>query len=162
MVRVSGFFKNVSIILTAIILLIAYAFLGEKTGILFDDAGNSIYSISRNLFFYVCFAGGITFNILFHFFRIYYLKNSRFASIPGDEKEAKDILSSWWNFLILSINIFISVFLAFTALANNAWDYKFSSIALLPTLGIVPMVITLLAFPVLYFIIIKPLKKKIL
>ncbi|HLF34759.1 MAG TPA: hypothetical protein VI583_10990, partial [Cyclobacteriaceae bacterium] len=141
---------------------IVYAFLGEKPGVLFDDAGNSIYSISRDLFFYLFFAGGIIVNILFHIFRVHYLKKSRMTPISGNDQGALEILSSWWNFLILSINIFISVFLIFTALANNAWDYKFGSIALLPTLGVVPMVIALLAFPVLYLINIRNLRKRIL
>ena len=162
MVKVSGFFNNVSILILTLILLIVYAFLGDRVGIWYDDQGISIYTISRNMFFYYCFGLSIVYNLLFYLFKKFYFKKSGIKDPGQQEVGYKNALITWWNFIIISINFFFLCFLIFTGLANNAQDYKFSSVTLIPIIGIVPLMLAIFSLPAVYFYIIRNFKKKLI
>ncbi len=157
MLRFSGFLKNVSVILLAAVLLIVYAFLGKYAGILFAKDGSQLYTVTKNQFFYYCFSLGLIYNLVFHLFRIFYFGNSGKDS-RGPGAKLKETMKTWWQFLIMSVNIFFGCYILFAGLANNAENYSFSSVTFIPVVGLIPLAITLLALPVTYFIMLKNLR----
>jgi hypothetical protein len=153
MVKLSGFFKNISIILLAICLLFVYAFLRNNiVGIIFNWQGEQLYSISRNQFFYFCLATAIIYHILFHQFKTAYLLTKKSVDADQFHQDYRKILLTWWNITGLTVNLFFICFLIFTALANNAEDFKFSSITLLPMIGVTPLILSVLALPFIFII----------
>jgi hypothetical protein len=154
MVKLSGFFKNISIILLVICLLTVYAFLRENlVGILFNTKGEHLFTVSRNQFFYGCLSTAVIYHTLFHLFKQGYLSVKRTPESEIKPGDYKNRFLTWWNFVGMSVNIFFICILIFTGLANNAEDIKFSSITLLPVLGVIPLILSVLACIPLYFIV---------
>ena len=161
MIRFSGFLKNVSILLLTAALLIVYAFLRvPKTGILFDKEGMVIFSLTRNQFFYYCFLLGTAYNFLFHLFKTQYLKRLKRSVESTALNNFRTGLISWWQFINMSVNVFFSCFILFIGLANNAQDYSFHSVTFIPVVGLGPLIITLLALPVMYYLMLKNIKEE--
>lgn len=159
MLRFSGFLKNVSIVLLAAALLIVYAFLRmPQTGILFDKGGMVIFSLTRSQFFYYCFLLGIGYNLLFHLFKTQYLKRMKRSVVSTARNNFRTGILVWWQFLNMSVNVFFICFILFVGFANNAQDYSFNSVTFIPVVGLGPLMITITALPVMYYLLLKNIK----
>ena len=154
LLKFAGFLKNVSIILLTVALFLVYAFIHEPAGLWFDEKGRQVLSIPKNSFFYYSLLAGLASNIIFHLFKTIYLNPFK-RSNPLSGNKISVTMLVWWQFLIMSVNLFLMGLIVFTGFANNAGNYSFSSITFIPVLGISPLVITLLAFPVMYFFSLK-------
>lgn len=161
MLRFSGFLKNVSILLLTATLLVVYAFLRmPQTGILFNKGGMVIFSLSRNQFFYYCFLLGVGYNFLFQLFKTQYLKRMKRSMVSTALNGFRTNIVVWWQFMNMSVNIFFMCFILFVGLANNAQDYKFESVTFIPVAGLGPLLITVLALPVMYYLLLKNMKEE--
>jgi hypothetical protein len=159
MLKFSGFLKNVSIILLTATLLIVYAFLRvPQTGILFDKGGMVTFWLTRDQFFYYCFLLGVGYNLVFHLFKSQYLKQIKRSIISTARNDFKTNMITWWQFMNMSVNLFFMCFILFVGLANNAQDYSFSSVTFIPVIGLGPLLVTLIALPVIIYLLLKNLK----
>ena len=158
MLRFSGFMKNVSIVLLTVALLVVYAFLGKEAGVLFDKNGNQVFTLTKNQFFYYSFFTALVFNLIFQIFTVY-LKKGRKSAVQENTAELRKSLIIWWQFLVMSVNLFFTCFLIFAGLANNAENYSFESVTFIPVVGIGPLIVTLLVLPFLYYYILKNFRK---
>ncbi len=160
MLRFSGFLKNVSIIILTVTLLVVYAFLGRSAGILFDKNGSPLMIITKNQFFYYVFFLALGYNLIFQLFKSSYLKRMRTSRISTLKTEYRETLMTWWQFLVMSVNLFFTCFIIFTGMANNTDNYSFSSVTFIPVVGIGPLIITVLSLPVIYFVVLKNLRRE--
>ena len=143
MIRIIRVFTTFSILLFLIILLIVYAFLPDRVGIMFSNSGEKLYAISRNVFFYSLLWIFFLVQLTFYLFRIYVLK----SWLKNSERLN---LSVWFRGMFLTVNIFFILMVAFLGLANNAIDYTYKSIQNLAFAGPVMLLIWLLLLPAFY------------
>ncbi len=158
MLRFSGFLKNVSIIILTVSLLVVYAFLGHSSGILFDKNGSPTVIITKNQFFYYGFFLALAYNLIFQLFKNAFLKGIHTSGDSHKSKnEYRETMMTWWQFLVMSVNLFFTCFIIFTGLANNAENYTFNSITFIPVVGLAPLFVTVLSLPFIYILILKNL-----
>ena len=143
MLRILSSFTRISMVLYLIILLIVYAYLPERVGLLFADTGEPVYSFSRDAFFYTFLLLFIILQWIFYLFSKHILA-SRFNKPP------RQILGTWFQGLMLMINIFFILMTLFMGLANNAIDYPYSRIGWLSYVGPWLIILWILLFPVFF------------
>ena len=144
MTRIIKVFTTFSIVIFVAVLLLVYAFMPNPTGILFNENGEIIYAVSRNVFFYTFLGIFFTVQLIFYLFRTYVL-------IIWLNKKGKHNLTNWFRVMFLLVNLFFILFVSFLGFANNAVDYTYSSIAILAIVGPLLMFVWLLLLPVYYF-----------
>jgi len=137
--RVLKSFTTLTIILYVPVLLLVYAFLGEKCGIIFTESGEALFLITKNEFFYYFLFSFFLFHVI-----IYLYKKS---SVTKNKDNSKPIFI-WLQGMVLAINIFFILMTVFIGFANNAIDYTFESIKFIGYAGPAFIMIWLIAFPV--------------
>lgn len=116
-----GFFRTVSFLLFTAALLWSYAYMVGQVTYSYDDLGNPIYSIDRNLYFYGAIAVFLFANVICNIFvqTLKKIKTSEIGKGLRNYSLKKDLVI-WTKGFAGMLNLFFSLVLFFLGLMNLA------------------------------------------
>ena len=141
--KILRFFVIFSLILFLAATLLAYAYLPERAGILFNQGGDITYSLSKGVFFYL----SLTFFTIIQI--VLYLFDQNILVL---RKTTNPYQASWFYQTWFTINMFIICMNVFIAMANNTGNYSFSSILNIAYFGPMLFFASILSYPIYHFL----------
>ena len=104
-------------------LILSYAFLPERVGILADEEGIANEFVSKETFFYSALAIFIVINLLGSFFLGILTAVPETSGLYFNSENFKESITSWFSSFIAIANVFLVTATLYVSLYNNQSDY---------------------------------------